>query len=200
MNLRTFADNGAALVGYIGRMSTSSQLIGSVSFLPWVCLKAVLLFMVAVIAFRMAPRRTLAEMAPFDFVAAIAVGAIVGRVPNSSNTGFVAGAVTLITILIAHNIVSRMRLFSRVKNIVDHPPRLLVVDGEVRDRDIKACGLTHEDLIALLRSHGVHALHDVRYAIFENRGSLSVVTKPDRLEADMMRGVPRAGNNMPVTM
>ncbi|MDP9356486.1 MAG: DUF421 domain-containing protein, partial [Chloroflexota bacterium] len=54
-----------------------SYLIGGGAALGWVAVKALLLYLTAVIGFRLGERRTLAEMSPFDFVAAVAVGAIV---------------------------------------------------------------------------------------------------------------------------
>jgi uncharacterized membrane protein YcaP (DUF421 family) len=105
------------------------QLIGGAAQLGWVALKALLLDLTAIIGFRLGERRTLAEMFAFDFVAAVAVGAIVGRVPNSSTTSYIAGATTLVTIIVAHQIVSRLRQFPTTAALFDHPPRVLVADG-----------------------------------------------------------------------
>jgi uncharacterized membrane protein YcaP (DUF421 family) len=164
----------------------ASHLIGNTGELLWVAVKALLLFLIAVIAFRLAPRRTIAEMAPFDFVAAVAAGAIVGRVPNASDTAFLAGAVTLVTILIAHSIIARMRLYPRAEHLVVHAPRILVVDGHIQEPETGRCGLTHDELVAMLRVKNVTSLSDVRYAIFERSGVLSVVKKPHDLEDAMM--------------
>ncbi len=83
-----------------------NQLFGGAHDLGWVAIKALLLYLTAVIGFRLGERRTLAEMSAFDFVAAVAVGAIIGRVPNSNSTSYIAGAITLVTVLIAHRIIS----------------------------------------------------------------------------------------------
>jgi uncharacterized membrane protein YcaP (DUF421 family) len=66
-------------------------LIGGASQLGWVALKPVLPYVAAVFGFRSSGRRTLAEMSAFDFVAAVAAGAIVGRVPNASTTTVTSG-------------------------------------------------------------------------------------------------------------
>jgi uncharacterized membrane protein YcaP (DUF421 family) len=153
----------------------SQQLVGSGSALGWAALKALLLFVTAVIGFRVGERRTLAEMSAFDFVAAVAVGAIVGRVPNSSTTSYLAGAVTLVTILLAHRVIARLRYFPPVGRLVDHPPRVLVADGVVLDRALRRSGLTHADLSGLLRQRGIDDMAEVRYAIFEQRGKISVM-------------------------
>lgn len=111
-----------------------SHLIGGDTELAWVAVKALLLYLTAVIGFRLGERRTLAEMSPFDFVAAVAVGAIVGRVPNSKATSYLAGAATLVTVLIAHRVIMRLRHFPSVAHLVEHSSRVLVQWKDPRRR------------------------------------------------------------------
>jgi uncharacterized membrane protein YcaP (DUF421 family) len=151
------------------------ELIGGAGELGWVALKTLLLYLTAVIGFRLGERRALAEMSPFDFVAAVAVGAIVGRVPNSDTTSYVAGATTLVTLLIAHKIVTRLRFFPSIADIVDHKPRLLVANGKVLHAELGRCGLTPDDLYGLLRRQGVDDLSEARFVIFERRGEISII-------------------------
>jgi uncharacterized membrane protein YcaP (DUF421 family) len=143
----------------------------------WVVVKALLLYVTAVIGFRLGERRTLAEMSAFDFVAAVAVGAIVGRVPNAHDAGFLAGAATLVTILVAHRAVARLRFLPALAKWIDHPPRLLVADGRVLEGELRRSGLTRQDLYGLLRQHGVDDLTAVRYVVFEQRGQVSIVRR-----------------------
>lgn len=153
-------------------------IIGNAGSLGLVAAKAVLLYLVAVLGFRVTQRRTLAEMSGFDFVAAVAVGAVVGRVPNASGTSFLQGAVTLAVILAAHAAVARLRQHGDLGRLVDHAPRLLVSDGRVLAPALRSSGLTEADLFALLRQQGVLDLSEVRYVIFEQRGQVSVIRRP----------------------
>ena len=155
-----------------------NQIVGSVGSLGWVAAKAALLFVTAIVGSRLSGRRILAEMSAVDFLAAVAVGAIIGRVPNSTTTSYVQGAVTLITVLLVHNVIARLRYLPRFASLVDHPPRLLVDDGELQHRALRQCRLTREDLFGLLRQHDVQDLSEVRYVIFEQRGQVSVVRYP----------------------
>ncbi len=152
-----------------------NQLFGGAHDLGWVAIKALLLYLTAVIGFRLGERRTLAEMSAFDFVAAVAVGAIIGRVPNSNSTSYIAGAITLVTVLIAHRIISRLRQFPGVAALFDHPPRVLVQDGRLLHKELRRSGLTKDDLYGLLRQHGIVDLSQVHFAIFEQRGKISVI-------------------------
>ena len=160
------------------------ELIGGANQVGWVAVKALLLYLTAVFGFRLGERRTLAEMSAFDFVAAVAVGAIVGRVPNSSTTSYLAGAVTLITVLVTHRIVSELRHFPTFATLFDHPPRVLVSRGEIVTSELRRAGLTKDDLYALLREHGVLTLDDAHLVIFEQRGRVSIIRKADVRESE----------------
>jgi uncharacterized membrane protein YcaP (DUF421 family) len=169
-----------------------TEVIGGAGSIGWVVVKAALLYVTAVAGFRVATRRTIAEMSPFDFVAAVAVGAIVGRVPNADATSYLAGVATLATILVGHAIVTRLRNFPSVRDLIDPAPRVLIVDGSIVDRALRACGLTRNDLDEMLRLHGLTDMADVRFAIFEKRGQLTVV-RHNAVPGDLVRRVLRDG-------
>jgi uncharacterized membrane protein YcaP (DUF421 family) len=167
------------------------QLLGAGTELGWVAAKATLLYLTALVGFRVVRRRTLAEMSIFDFVAAVAAGAIVGRVPNSDSTSYLAGAVTLVSILILHAVITRLRLFPKVSPLFDHPPRLLVLHGAMIERELRRCGLTEKELSGLLRQQHVTDLNQVAFAILEQRGQLSVVRAdaPGAGEGNLVREI-----------
>jgi len=161
-------------------MSAVDHIIGDPAELGWTAAKAMLLFMTAVAGFRVAERRTLAQMSPFDFVAAVAVGAIIGRVPNASGTSYAAGAVTLVTVLVAHSLLTRLRRFPAITTLVDRTPRLLVAHGQVLKREMERSGFITADLYALLRSQNICDLSQVRYVIIEKLGTISVIREAGR--------------------
>ncbi len=155
------------------------HLIGGVGGVGWVVAKTLLLYLTALVGFRVGERRTLAQMSPFDFVAAVAVGAIVGRVPNAEGTSYLAGAATLVTILVAHRALARLRYVPHIGRFMEHPPLVLVANGEIRDDELRRCGLTRADLYAQLRQQGVGDLDEVGYVIFEPRGQLSIIRRAE---------------------
>lgn len=164
-----------------------SMVFGSPHDVWWVAVKALLLYATAVACFRVGERRTLAEMSAFDFVAAVAAGAVVGRVPNAHDAGYLAGATTLVTVLLAHRLTARLRYRPLFARLIDHPPRLLIADGKVLDAELRRSGLTRQDLYGLLRQQGVDELASVRYAVFEQRGQVSVVRRGATTDADLLR-------------
>jgi uncharacterized membrane protein YcaP (DUF421 family) len=156
-------------------ITVANALIGHWGQLGWVAFKALLLFVVAVIGLRASARRTFAELTLLDFVTAVAVGAVVGRVPNASATSFVAGAATLLVLLVMHRLLGRARMIDGLSRVLDHPPALLVRHGRVDRRTLRKAQLTSDDLASLLRARGVVDLSDVDYVIFEPGGNVSVI-------------------------
>ncbi|WP_405149204.1 DUF421 domain-containing protein [Sphaerisporangium sp. NBC_01403] len=139
--------------------------------------KILALFLTAVVVFRLSGRRSLAEFSPVDFVTAISVGAIIGRTATATDASAMTGVAALVTLLLAHRVVVRLRLFPGVAHLVDPPPRVLVHDGVVQRLELRRCRITGPDLDGVLRRHGVTDLANVHLAVFEPGGSISVVTR-----------------------
>jgi len=151
------------------------ELIGGASGLGWVAIKAILLFAVAVIGLRLGERRTLAQLSAFDFVVAVAIGAIIGRGATAADTSFASSAVALVTFLVAHRFVAIIRRRSRAGRLIDHPPRVLVAHGKIQERELARAGLTTADVTALRRENGSDDLGQVGYLLYETRGSVTLI-------------------------
>lgn len=124
-------------------------------------------------------------MSAFDFVAAIACGAIIGRVPNSPDTSYLQGAVTLVTILVAHRIVSRLRFHRSLGSLFDHPPRILIAHGRVLYGELRRAGITEADLFGLLRQKSITDLKQVRMVVFEQRGKISAIRESAEKDSEL---------------
>jgi uncharacterized membrane protein YcaP (DUF421 family) len=153
--------------------------VGDWQYLGAVLGKAALMYATAVIGLRLAERRTLAQWTIIDVVAAVAVGAIVGRTAIAGTQSFVTGAVALITLIAARRLASLARLQPAVGKLFDHRVRVLVEHGQVDRPQLRVCGLTDDDLFAQLRERGVFDLGAVRYVLSEAKGGITVVPEDD---------------------
>lgn len=137
--------------------------------------KTVAIFLTAAILFRFTERRTLAEFAPFDWIAAVAAGAIVGRAATASDTSWLQATTALLCLMLAHAVVARLRLIPALCRFIDPPLMVLISAGEVNRRNLRRCGLTAADLDAVLREHGHPNTDGVHLAILEAKGAISVL-------------------------
>lgn len=153
-------------------------------FSDWVaigeaCGKTALLAGSALAGFRLAPRRALAEMRIFDFVVVIAAGAVIGRTATAAGTAFAVGFAALLTLLLLHVTVARLRFFRPVRRLLDHPVRVLVADGRIDHAQLRACQLTEDDLLGALRRQGVRSVGDVESVLYESQGGFTVRRQPE---------------------
>lgn len=160
---------------------------GQLSWLPFVAAKAALIYLAALIGLRFAHRRTLAQWTAIDFAAAVAVGAIIGRTALASRQSFLMGLVALVTLLVAHTIVTYARLHGGVARLIDHRVRVLVEHGRIRSSQLRLAGVTEAELMAKLREKGYGDLRSLRFVIYESKGELSVVREDGRPNAPMVR-------------
>lgn len=155
-------------------------LIGDLSGAADAAIKTSALFLTAAILFRFTERRTLAEFAPFDWIAAVAAGAIVGRAATATDTSWLSATVALICLLLAHAVLTRLRFVPGMRRFIDPPLKVLIRDGQVDRRNLRRCGLTSADLEAVLRQHGQDSVDGVHLAVFEAKGAISVLCTEER--------------------
>jgi len=171
------------------------ELLGGASGLGWVVVKAVLLFLVAVIGLRIGERRTVAQLSTWDFAVAVAIGTIIGRTATVPSTSFLTGAVALLALLAVHRVVAFARRHSHVARAIDFPPCLLVVGGKIRQREIASAGLTATDVFMLLRLHGVSDLSEVGYLLYEPSGRTTLIRAGEEPGPVMRQGLAAARRN-----
>ncbi|GLY63944.1 DUF421 domain-containing protein [Amycolatopsis taiwanensis] len=154
-----------------------SWLTGDWPALGTVCAKTAMLAVAALAGLRLGPRRAIAELRIFDFVVAVAIGAVIGRTATSVGTSFVIGLVVLATLIAVHVVLAWLRFYPTASRLMDHPVEVLVTDGEIDHRRMRRCQLTEDDLHGALRQRGFYSLAEIRFVLFESQGGFTVVPR-----------------------
>ncbi len=141
-------------------------------------LRPLAVYVFLVISLRLAGKRQLAQLNPFDLVVLLTLSntvqnAIIGE--DNSVTGGLIGAATL---LLANYIVVRF-LFSheRLDRIVEGDPDALIENGKLKEDRLKAELLTKAELETAAHRQGFASLDEVEQAVVEPGGSIYFVAK-----------------------
>jgi len=148
--------------------------------IPWthLVIRAVIIYVVFFIGLRLFGKRELGQFTTFDLVLVLLVAnALQPAITGPDNS--VTGGVIIITILLVFNravamVRSRWPWFDA---LIDPPPTVVVQDGEISKPALEKEGLSDTDVEMAIREHGIDKLSDVKQAVLENDGSISVVTK-----------------------
>lgn len=145
-------------------------------------LRAGTMYLVLLVVFRIVGKRTLAQITPFDMVLLLVIAestqqALVG--PDFSILNAVLVIFTLVSIDIA---LSRWRHRShRMAKLMDDMPVILVDRGRLLTARLDEERVDRADIMeAARRQQGLERLDQVKYAVLETNGEISIVPwRPD---------------------
>ena len=148
--------------------------------IPWthLVIRAVIIYIAFFIGLRLFGKRELGQFTTFDLVLVLLVAnalqpAITG--PDQSVTG---GAIIIAVLLIFNRGVALVRnRWPWFDALIEPPPTVVVEDGQISKVALEKEGLSQTDVEMAIREHGVDKLSDVKMAVLENDGSISVVSK-----------------------
>lgn len=140
-------------------------------------LRAVLIYTAVLLLLRIGKKRSLGNATAFDFFLGVMMGSIASRaVTGDAPAG---GALAACAAMIAlHWLFSMLTVYSHwLGGILKGHATLLVKDGKIDEKRMRAAHVSERDLEAELRLHDVASLAHVAEARLERNGSISIVTK-----------------------
>ena len=142
------------------------------------------IYLLLLLIFRIAGRRTLAETSSFDLVLLLIIGettqnAMVGQ-DNSVGTA-ASAIISLVSLDMA--ITYLKKAFPSFDHLLEGDPILLINEGRIQRAALEANGLDDEDLQEAARlSHGLEEVKQVRQATLERDGKISIMPWRERNE------------------
>jgi uncharacterized membrane protein YcaP (DUF421 family) len=141
-------------------------------------LRPVIVYVFLVVALRLARKRELAQLNPFDLVVLLTLSntvqnAIIGN--DNSVSGGLIGAATLLVLdyVLVRALYSHPTWFQ----LVEGKPDVLFEDGKIKRNRLKKELITVEELRAAAHRQGFASLHQVEKVVLETGGTLTFVGK-----------------------
>jgi uncharacterized membrane protein YcaP (DUF421 family) len=131
---------------------------------------------------RMSGARTLAEMTTFDFVLLLIIGDA-SQQAITSNDYSVTNAVIVITTFIVLDLIFTFikSKYKKVERILDGSPIILINQGKVVKKMLKLTKIDECDILeAARKNQGLETLEQIKYAILEKGGDITVIPLQDR--------------------
>jgi uncharacterized membrane protein YcaP (DUF421 family) len=149
-------------------------------------LRPVVVYFFLVVGLRLAGKRELAQLNPFDLVVLLTLSntvqnAIIGD--DNSVTGGIIGAATLL--LINYLVVRFLYRHETLDRLVEGEPCVLIEDGKVQKQQLGQEVLTVAELEAAAHKQGLGGLDDVERAVLEPSGTISFFAK--KPEPELLR-------------
>jgi len=142
----------------------------------WLVVKPVLLFLFGYILIRIMKKHHIGGMTPLDFLIAIVLGNILAQPIVADDVSF--SLVNSGLFVATYVVFARLILVNPLRKLLTFKPVMLVENGVIDMEAMKKERITVSHLLADLRIAGYSSLDDVKYAILEETGQISVIPKP----------------------
>jgi uncharacterized membrane protein YcaP (DUF421 family) len=148
------------------------------SSLGEVVLRTAIVYLFLVAALRLSGKREVAQMTVLELVVILVISDAVQNSMVGDNTSVYGGLIAVMTLLTLDFLLrSLSRRSKKVRHVIEGEPRLIVRDGRLLRHAIDEEGLDIDDVRAAVREHGLSRIEDVRYAVLETNGTISVIPR-----------------------
>ena len=136
---------------------------------------AVYLFMI--LAIRLFGKKELSQLSVIDLVFILLISNSVQNAMVGSNTTLGGGLVAASALFLVNFLIKRaIYRFPSLSKFIQGEAIMLVYKGKMKIDNMHRTRITHEELLEVMREHGVNSVSDVDLAILEVDGNISILS------------------------
>jgi uncharacterized membrane protein YcaP (DUF421 family) len=155
---------------------SASDVIGIHAPFFEIAYRSAIVYVAIVLGMRLTGTRQLGQMTPFDLVLILLIANAVQNAMVGSDVTVLGGIVAAATLLAMNRATAfatdRLPFFRRA---IEGVPVLLLNDGQLIEEHIQHVGLSDDLVLQSIREHGFANASDVKMAVLEIDGTISIV-------------------------
>jgi len=141
--------------------------------------RAAVVYVFLLVLLRFTGKRQVGQLAPFDLVLLLVLSNAVQNAMNGGDNSITGGMVLATTLVGLNWMVGWATYKSKtIERLIEGRPVMLVHDGKIDHRALRSVQMTTHELNASLRAGGCAGPEEVRFAVLENNGHVTVVPLP----------------------
>jgi uncharacterized membrane protein YcaP (DUF421 family) len=141
-----------------------------------VALRTIVIYLFLVLALRLAGKREMGQLSVLDLVLVLVIANSVQNAMVGQNVSVWGGIMAVIALILTDRALIMLRSRSSTfERWFEGEPTMLVRDGRVLDEAMRREGVDRHELEQALREHGYIELSDIRLAVLEVDGTISVI-------------------------
>lgn len=141
-------------------------------------IRTAILYLLLIVGLRLTGKRQIGELEPIELVLTMLLSDLASVPMQDFGIPLVNGVIPIVTLLAMSMLLSCLSLRSvRFRTLICGRPTVIIRDGVLQQTAMRQNRLTLDELLEELRSQGVTDLSDVKYAILETGGQLSLLLR-----------------------
>ena len=164
------------------------------------CLRTLAVYLALVGAVRLLGKRQIGQLEPAEFVVTMLIANLASVPIQDRDQPLASALVPVLTVLGAELSLSCLTMHSLgLRRLLCGRPVILIENGRILGDNLRKTRVTLDELTARLRKNQILSPAEVRYAILETSGELSVFPW-QRPATAQEAGIPVASRSLPVTV
>lgn len=150
---------------------------------PWweLVLRSVVVYLFLLTLLRLTGRRQVGQLSPFDLILLLVLSNAVQNSMNAGDNSLLGGLISATTLVSLNYLLDFATTRSkRMAEFVGGAPQILIRNGRLYPESMEAADLSRRELNSALRRNGCLRIADVRVAVLETNGAISVVLRRPR--------------------
>lgn len=142
---------------------------------------AVYVFML--IAIRVTGKKELSQLNTIDVVLILLISNSVQNAMVGNNTSLLGGLAAAATLFMLNYLLKKITFKNKkIRDFVFQHPEILIHNGKLNFEKLSHLGITDEEIKEAMREHGVEYYKDVKLAMFEVDGNISIISGNNNLK------------------
>lgn len=165
-------------------------------------IRTIILYLVLIAVIRLMGKRQIGQMEPSEFVVTMLVANLASIPMQDGGIPLFSGLVPILTVLGMELLLAAAAMGSVwVRKVLCGKPVILIENGKVNQKALRATRVTLDELTGHLREKDVLDIQSVQYAILETNGNLSVFPWPKEKPASAKEaGVQVKSQYLPISI
>ncbi len=141
-------------------------------------LRSVVVYGFLLVSFRVAGKRLLGQLTAFDLVVLLIISNVLQNAAIGNDVSLGGGLLGAAVIILLNVMVAWLTFrHKRLERLVENTPTVIVKHGHVIRANLDREHMSLAELRAALRKEGIATMSEVRYAILEEDGHVSVIPR-----------------------
>jgi uncharacterized membrane protein YcaP (DUF421 family) len=142
-------------------------------------IRPALVYLFLLLLLRLTGKRTLAQITTFDFVLLLIISEASQQALIGEDNSMINGAIVVATLIGLNIVMSLLKQRSKwFDRLLDDIPLVIVADGKALKERMYKSRVDEEDVLDAAREgHGLERMDQIRHAILERDGKISIIPR-----------------------
>ena len=152
---------------------------------PWweLVVRGLVVYVFLIALLRLTGKRQIGQLSPFDLVLLLILSNAVQNSMSAGDNSLIGGLILATTLVTVNYLVGLIAFKSKkLEAIIEGRPQVLIHQGKLYEEVMNEAKLTRLELDSTLRQSGYFEIKEIKLAILENNGSVTVQGYENKLK------------------